>query len=134
MTRVASSPALFRLERFVSTYEASTIIALGAEVEREPRDLVTKHDSTGFSVELLTDTNPVVAQVQRRIAALIGMPWHTERSLRFRRYRSGEGHPPTSTTTASPTSTCSSPRWSCYAQPRPAAGRRSRTPDHPTAG
>ena len=94
LRRVAAVPALYRLERFVSAHEAAAIIALGEQAERGTLDLPTKHDSTGFSVELLTDRFEVVAQVHRRIASLIGVPWHVEPSLRFRHYRSGEGHPP----------------------------------------
>jgi hypothetical protein len=93
LRRVAEVPALFRLERFVSRHEADAIVALGGQVERGELDLEHKHDSTGFSVELPTERFESVAQVQRRIAALVGVPWHVEHSMRFRHYVVGEEHP-----------------------------------------
>jgi hypothetical protein len=93
LRRIADVPALYRLERFVSEHEAATIIGLGGQVERGELELDHKHDSTGFSVELSTERFAAVAQLQRRIAALIGVPWHVQHSLRFRHYVSGESHP-----------------------------------------
>jgi len=84
------------VDEFAGAEECAHVVAIGAEVEesRAGTDVLTKHDSTGFSFEMPIAGDPVLEQIDRRIEQLMGVADALSATFRFRRYQEGELHPP----------------------------------------
>jgi hypothetical protein len=82
LSALCASPRLYVKDDFLS-----------ADV-LEARGLPTKHDFTGLSCELSIDADPALQAIVDRMHALLGIDNDFGGTLRFRRYASGEYHPP----------------------------------------
>jgi prolyl 4-hydroxylase len=88
---VRRSPLVYREPDFVEAADREHLLALGEAAERSGHP-GSKRDATGFSFELEVSTDGCTASVGQRLADLTGLA--ATSTLRFRRYRSGESHPP----------------------------------------
>lgn len=80
---LAREPHLARVEHFVSPAEASVLLEV---LEKQP----LAHNETGHVCEV--EALPGLAPLEARVAAVVGLTSHV-RSVRYRRYEAGEGHP-----------------------------------------
>mgnify|MGYP003593644418 CR=1 FL=1 len=83
VTRLAASPLLERIDGFVTEDEASSLFTL-------LEGLPLRHDETGHVAEV--DALPELRDLEARVAHAVGITPRV-RSVRYRRYEVGEGHP-----------------------------------------
>lgn len=83
VTRLAASPALERIDGFVTEEEAGALVGL-------LEGLPLRHDETGHVAEV--DELPELRDLEARVARAVGITPRV-RSVRYRRYEVGEGHP-----------------------------------------
>jgi hypothetical protein len=83
VTRLAASPLLERIDGFVTEDEAASLFTL-------LEGLPLRHDETGHMAEV--DALPELTDLEARVARAVGITPRV-RSVRYRRYEVGEGHP-----------------------------------------
>jgi hypothetical protein len=90
---VRRSPLIVVEDGVLDAEQQAHVRRLGAAAEAAG-GAGTKHDDTGFSVELDVWADPVLAALAAHIDELVGLDSRDQPTARFRRYRAGESHPP----------------------------------------
>ena len=95
LRRVRRSPCVYAWESFAAPAEIAHVLAL-ADDERllAERGIETKRDNTGFSCELPVRGDATLEALCRRAYDALGLENDEGATLRLRRYKSGESHPP----------------------------------------
>jgi len=84
------SPLIYVQDDFVAMAETDAVLEAGDRAEQEAWD-ASKHDATGFSVELPI-TQPALGVLAARVDDVVGLDTTDQPTARFRRYRAGEWH------------------------------------------
>jgi len=95
-TRVSAVPRVWVVDDFATSGVCAHVISVGADVEAgtSSQEISTRHDTTGFSFELPIAGDPILEQIDRHVQDIMGVADTAGGTFRFRRYRSGESHPP----------------------------------------
>ena len=72
----------------------SLLTLAGDRQSAEGRGIPWTHDETGLSYELPSSSDPLLLDLNRRIYRAVGIDNDFDATLRVRRYRAGEFHPP----------------------------------------
>ncbi len=95
LTQLSRTPRLYLADEFATDEEIAHILRVAGDRDALTRQGIdTKHDTTGFSFEMPVPGDACLEAYAARIHAAVGMTNDIGGSLRFRRYRIGESHPP----------------------------------------
>jgi hypothetical protein len=93
--RLRSIPPMRVLDGVGDPPDLRAVVAIGAAVEADaPEGLHATADDTGFAFELEFAQHPPVARLVRLMDEVLGFTSTFDGTVRFRRYRVGEHHPP----------------------------------------
>lgn len=91
---VSQQPMVSIADGFATAREIATALAVAADVERrQPADVSTTRDFTGFSFEMAIAGNAILSQLAADICTAAGVENRLGDSFRFRRYDAGHWHP-----------------------------------------
>ncbi|MEZ4450712.1 MAG: hypothetical protein R3B09_14620 [Nannocystaceae bacterium] len=91
---LASAPRLARQRGFVDAATRARILALAEPARLAALGVAVHDDRTGLSCELPVACDPALVELRDRVEALTGIPNAIGDTLRLRRVRVGDGHPP----------------------------------------
>jgi hypothetical protein len=94
LQRLRATPRLFQVDAFASDGEITHILAATDGTKLAADRIATKHDFTGFSCELPIAGDAILESLRDRIHQVCGFRSDYAPTFRFRRYHSGEHHPP----------------------------------------
>lgn len=95
LRQVRARPALWVDDAFATPAACADLARVCADWDRiRALGAQPSHDETGFSWEVPRSAHPAVAAVAASMEAALGFPDALGGTLRYRRYSTGEGHPP----------------------------------------
>jgi prolyl 4-hydroxylase len=95
MIHLSSSPDVWMMDDFVDEEGCHSLAALARDTSRAASlGFEANPDGSGFCLEVPIDGAPVLELLRARIEDVFGLQSDVFESVRYRRYATGEGHPP----------------------------------------
>lgn len=95
MRQLSATPRVFLFENFLTEAEIAYVLACATDSQwLSARGVTSKTDETGFSFEMPIARDPVLGNLQKRLETTTALRNREGQSFRFRKYATGDSHPP----------------------------------------